>query len=226
ERYRDFHGVHRAFELAWAHSQVQVQHLRLSGEEVYLYQRLAGSIFYAGPKLRNAEAIAGNQQGQPALWRHGISGDKPIVLARIAVMEEVALVRQLLAAHSYWRLKGLEVDLVLLNEQQTGYFEELHQELQNLVRGSDDRALLDKPGGVFVRKAALIPKEDQILLQAAARCVLNGNRGSLASQLDGLGLPPRTREGRRRAPTTERPRRREEPLPPLWHSRETVPQEG
>jgi cyclic beta-1,2-glucan synthetase len=190
DQYHDFHGITRGFELAWAHSQVELRHLHLSAEDAHLYQRLAAHVLYAGSTLRAPRAtLIANRQGQSALWRYGISGDNPIVLVRIAEVEELPLVRQLLAAHSYWRLKGLDVDLVLLNEQQMGYLEELYHQLENVVRGSDDRALLDKPGGVFVRKAALMPKPDQILLQAAAHCVLAGNRGSLASQIDGLELP-------------------------------------
>ena len=42
---------------------------------------------------------------------------------------------------------------------------------------------MDKPGGVFVRKAAQMPEDDQILLQSAARVVLMGGEGSLSVQL-------------------------------------------
>jgi cyclic beta-1,2-glucan synthetase len=185
DQFCDPHAVTRAFELAWAHSQVELRHLRLSAEESHLFQRLAASILYAGtPLCASAAVLAANHQGQPGLWRYGISGDKPIVLAFVAEEGELQLIRQLLAAHTYWRLKGLEVDLVILNEHPTGYFEEFHQQLQALVRGSDAHALLDKPGGVFLRKTAHISEEDKVLLQAAARVVLHGNRGSLAAQVD------------------------------------------
>src|SRR5262249_35284606 len=33
DQYHDFHGVTRGFELAWAHSQVELRHLHLSAEE-------------------------------------------------------------------------------------------------------------------------------------------------------------------------------------------------
>jgi cyclic beta-1,2-glucan synthetase len=209
DHYHDFHGVTRAFELAWAHSQVELRHLQLSGEQAHLYQRLASHVIYAGRILRADPAVvAANHQGQPALWRHGISGDIPIVLVRIAAAEELSLAREALAAHHYWRLKGLEVDLVILNEHESGYFEDLHQQLQSQVRASDDRALIDKPGGVFVRKAAHISKDDLFLLQAAARCVLAGKRGSLAAQLDRLERPVSSLE---RLSAKER-RRRERPF--------------
>jgi cyclic beta-1,2-glucan synthetase len=203
DQYHDLHGVTRAFELAWAHSQVELRHLRLSAEEAHMYQRLAAHLIYAGPTLRNSAAVAANQQGQPALWRHGISGDRPILLARIGDTRELALVRQLLAAHSYWRLRGLSVDLIILNEHPTTYLEELQQELQNLVRASESHAFVDKPGGIFVRKAALLTEDDKVLFQAAARVVLAGSRGSLAGQVDRSErpamMPPRL-------PTPERRR--------------------
>ena len=106
----------------------------------------------------------------------------------------------MLAAHTYWRHKGLEADLVILNEDQSGYFDDLQNQLLGLVRASDDRGLVDKPGGVFVRKATHMPHEDRILFQAAARCVLAGNRGSLATQMDRLerGAGPAPRPPRRR----------------------------
>ncbi|HXG11839.1 MAG TPA: glucoamylase family protein, partial [Gemmataceae bacterium] len=185
DQYHDLHGVNRAFELAWAHSQVQHRHLHLSTEEAHLYQRLAAHVLYAGRVLRAPQSVlTANRQGQPGLWKHGISGDRPIVLARVAEPEELNLVRQLLVAHTYWRLRGLEVDLVLLNEHPTGYFEELQQQLQGLVRASESHALADKPGGVFLRRVGHLSDDDLVLLQSAARVVLSGDRGSLAAQVD------------------------------------------
>jgi cyclic beta-1,2-glucan synthetase len=219
DQYHDFHGVTRAFELAWAHSQVELRHLRLSAQEAHLFQRLAGHVVYAGTALRSAQAAAANHQGQSGLWRNSISGDKPIVLVRIAEIEELPLVRQLLLAHTYWRLKGLEVDLVIINEHPASYLEELQQQLLSLVRSSDAHTLVDKPGGVFVRLASHLADEDKNLLQAVARVVLIGSRGSLIGQVDHLetplSLPPelpkerakskKEKEDRPRAVRTGRP---------------------
>jgi cyclic beta-1,2-glucan synthetase len=191
DQYHDVHGVTRAFELAWAHSQVQLRHLKLSAEQAHLYQRLAAYVLYAGSELRApAAVVSSNHQGQSGLWRHGISGDKPIVLVQVADTEELTLARQILLAHAYWRLHGLQVDLVVLNEHPTAYQDETTQQLQLLVRTSDSHALADRPGGVFVRRSDQISDEDRALLQAAARVVLVGSRGSLAVQVDGRQPSP------------------------------------
>src|SRR5262249_6455727 len=82
----EFHTVHavtRAFELAWAHSRVELRHLSVSVEDAHLFQRLAGYMMFAGPVLRAPQALAANTFGQMALWRHGISGDHLILLARV-----------------------------------------------------------------------------------------------------------------------------------------------
>ena len=203
--YDDPQAILRTFDLAWAQSQVELRHLRLSTAEAILFQRLASYLLYARPALRaSGDVFAANRQGQSDLWRYGISGDRPIVLARIATADELALVRQLLGAHTYWRLRGLEVDLVIICDRPAGYFEELFQQIQADVRSSDAHDLADKPGGVFVRRASHIPEEDKILLQAAARVVLTGERGSLAAQLDRAdaagapAAPPAKRRRRRR----------------------------
>jgi cyclic beta-1,2-glucan synthetase len=195
DQYHDPAAVLRVFDLAWAHSQVELRHLELSTESAHLYQRLASHLIYAGGALRAGRGIiAANREGVPGLWRHGISGDKPILLLRIRATDEIPLVQQLLVAHAYWRLKGLEVDLVILLEDPTSYLEDLFHQVQNLIRSSDSHALVDKPGGLFLRKAAHFSEEDRTLLQAAARVVLAGNLGTLARQVErteaSVDLPP------------------------------------
>ncbi len=61
----------------------------------------------AAPAFGHASAAAA--RGPAMLWAHGISGDLPIVLVRIDDAEDLGIVRQLLRAHEYWRLKQLAV---------------------------------------------------------------------------------------------------------------------
>jgi cyclic beta-1,2-glucan synthetase len=189
-RFRDPRAATRTFELAWAHSQVEFRHLHLSGEQAHLFQRVAASILYANPALRApSRVLAENRLGQVGLWRHGISGDLPIVLVRIQEVEGLPLVEQMLVAHSFWRKKGLAVDLVILNEHPAGYFEQLHEQLQTLIRASEAGSLADRPGGVFLLKAAPMEENDRILLQTAARVVLAADRGPLTAQVDRVERP-------------------------------------
>src|SRR6185503_4845303 len=96
------------FDLAWTHGLVVLRHLNASEPDAQLYGRLAGALLYHNSLRRASSAIVSqNRRGQSNLWSFGISGDLPIVLVRITNAERLDLVRQVLQAHAYWRLKGL-----------------------------------------------------------------------------------------------------------------------
>ena len=77
--------------------------------------------------------------GSRGFGRMGISGDLPIVLLRIADIENLDIVRQLLQAHEYWRMKQFAVDLVILNERASSYVQDLQIALETQVRASQSQ---------------------------------------------------------------------------------------
>jgi len=183
DHYHALAAVDRVFDLAWAHSRVELRHLGITAAESHVFQRLAGHVLFPPTALRAPTAIRDNRQGQSGLWRFGISGDLPIVAVCVSDGDGVPLARQALKAHAFWRGRGFAVDLVLIADRPASYREELFQDLATLVRSSDSRDVVDKPGGVFVRKVQP-GSEDRTLLLAAARVVLYGDHGTLANQTD------------------------------------------
>ncbi|MGE5302626.1 MAG: GH36-type glycosyl hydrolase domain-containing protein [Alphaproteobacteria bacterium] len=187
DEYHDPATFERAATLAWTQAQVQLHHLGIDPDEAYLFQELASQILYSDLTLRPSSAVlTGNTRGPPALWRHGISGDMPIVLVRIDDPEDQGIVRQLLRAHEYWRMKQLAVDLVILNEQAPSYAQDLQASLEAQVRTSQSRLQHEghaPSGSVFILRGDLISSEDRTLLQTAARAVILSRRGTLAEQV-------------------------------------------
>ena len=189
EKYQHFRMADRAFDLGWTHSQVTLRQLDATEADAQLYARLAGAIIYADPMRRALPGVLlDNRRGQSALWTYGISGDMPLVLLRIKDPEKIELVRKLVQAHAYWRAKGVAVELVILNEDVSVYRQSLHDEITNLISSGNEAQLLDKPGGIFVRRLEQIPNDDRVLLQSAARIVLDDEHGSLAEQLEQRSL--------------------------------------
>jgi cyclic beta-1,2-glucan synthetase len=187
-KYQDRYFADRVFELAWTHSQVLLQQINATEADAQLYGRLAASVLYANSALRaGSSLLLKNLRGQSGLWGYSISGDLPIVLLRIADQANIALVRQLIQAHAYWRLKGLAVDLVIWNEDRAGYRQVLHDQIMGLIAAGVAVNLTDRPGGIFVRHAEQISEEDHILFQAVARAVISDSRGTLAEQMERHG---------------------------------------
>jgi cellobiose phosphorylase len=195
----------RAFELAWTRSRIVLHYLNLQPRHDNLFQWMASQLFYFNPyRPRRNSACLKNAKGQSGLWSYGISGDLPIVLVRLSNPEGLDLVSTVLRAHEYWRLKGLRVDLVILNDFQGGYEQPLQEELRRLLEASSDHDNLDRPGGVFLRSGRLMPEEDQTLLETVARISLRGEAGDLVSQLQAqpvdVALPPALPGGKRSLP--------------------------
>jgi len=159
--------------------------LDITEAEAQLYGRLASALIYADPARRaHAGVLLINRRGQNGLWSYGISGDSPIVLLRISDTEKIEIVRQLIQAHSYWRMKGLTVDLVIVNEDVSVYRQSLQDQITTLISSGIEAQMLDKPGGMFVRRLEQIPNDDRVLLQAVARIVLDDEKGTIAEQLE------------------------------------------
>src|SRR5207244_5855876 len=115
DKYRGPGTVERVVTRARTQAQVQLSHLGIERDESHLFQRLGNRILYTDPSLRPSPEVLRRASGGPSgLWPHGISGDLPIVLVRIDDAEDQEIVRQLLRAHEYWRLKQLAVDLVIV----------------------------------------------------------------------------------------------------------------
>ncbi len=182
EKYGDRRFVERAFEMAWFQSQEVLRVLNVTEADAQVYGRLATSIIHGSALRRaNPSIMARNQLGQSGLWRFGVSGDLPIVLVRIADLSRIDLVKQALQAHAYWRIKGLAADMVILNEDFSGYRAVLQDEIMGLINAGPEAAVIDKPGGVFVRRAEELSEEDRVLFQTVARVVLAGTE-TLAEQ--------------------------------------------
>lgn len=186
EKYQDHRIAERVFDLAWTHGQVLLRQFNASEADAQLYSKLAGSIIHASAGLRaDPGLLIRNFRGQSGLWSYGISGDLPIVLLQIQDTANIELVRQLVQAHAYWRLKGLAVDLVIWNEDQAGYRQILHDLIMGLISAGLEANVTDRPSGIFVRSADRIAEEDRILIQTVARVVISDMRGTLEDQING-----------------------------------------
>ncbi|WP_255505436.1 GH36-type glycosyl hydrolase domain-containing protein [Alkalisalibacterium limincola] len=184
DKYRDRRLANRVFELAWTQAQVVRRQINASQADAQSYERLAGLMVYASPLLRARPAILQqNRRGQSGLWGQSISGDLPIALVRIADAANIELVRQMIQAHAYWRLKGLEADLVIWNEDRAIYRQHLQDRILGMVSAGPEPHALDRPGGIFVRSAHQIQQEDRILLKSVARVILSDRRGTLEDQV-------------------------------------------
>ncbi|MFT3883636.1 MAG: glucoamylase family protein [Gemmatales bacterium] len=183
DRFHALPAVHRGFELAWAHTRIDLQHAHLEADDVHLFQKLAGHLLFpVGPLRSPAEIIAANTLGQSGLWSYGISGDLPLAVIRLHGLSGMGHLKQMLQAHEYWRKKGLRAELLVLCENAGGYYDESFTEAVNQVRSIGMGDWLDKPAGIFVRKGGQMPEADRTLLLSCAQIVVDDRAGPIHLQ--------------------------------------------
>ncbi len=200
-KYREPSASARTFALASTHGQSMLRHLNVAHDDALQYERLASRVLYLDGSLRaTPDLLAKNTLGQEALWPHSISGDLPILLIRVGDESPLSLIRQIVEAQEYWRLKGLSADIVILNEHPVSYVDETHDQIASLLEDGPWRAWKDRPGGVYLLRADQLPERDVWLLIAVARAVLHGDRGTLANQLDRPFASDDAREAALQAP--------------------------
>ena len=211
DKYSDPHATERAMDFAWHSAQQQLQVLHIQPDEARRFQQLASHMLFPNNLLRAPAArLEENRKGQAGLWPYAISGDLPIALITIGEARDISLVRQMLQAHTYWRMHGLSTDLVILNEEAGGYEHPLKERLEQLIRTQTLSLATDRAGGIFLRSAAQIPEEDLKLLKAVASILLVAARGTLPQQ---LGTPAELPELLERLPRKQAPREPSAPLP-------------
>jgi cyclic beta-1,2-glucan synthetase len=184
-KYRDPSAAARTFALAFTHAQSGLRYLGISNDDALLFERLSSRVLFADGSLRaDPGTITSNELGQPALWAHGISGDLPILVVRVTDDGDTALVRQVLQAQEYWRLKGLSADVIILNEDPSSYLDETQAQLTALLDNGPWRLWKHRSGGAYLLRGDRIGAAERTLIQAVARAVVGGNRGDLRAQLD------------------------------------------
>jgi cyclic beta-1,2-glucan synthetase len=169
----------------------ELREQELSTHDLECLDGLLSALLYPSAGLRaGAETIAANRKGQHGLWGFGVSGDDPILLVRLKSEEETSLVRDVLRAHAYWRRRGVRVEVVIRVDKETGYGQELQGELYRLMVRMGSDVYLNQRGGIFLLSADQMAPEDRILLETAARVVLDGWRGPLSAQLRAPAAEP------------------------------------
>ena len=184
-KYRGPEALSHAFEMVWTRAQLEFRYLRIGAESAHRFEELGGHLLYPSPILRpNAARLARSRGGQADLWKYGISGDLPIILVTAGDLQAAGLVRELVLAQSYLRMRGLEADLVVLNQEDSGYQTPLKDLLTRLAQAqAQDNRPGAQGGKIFLLNWRDVCELDRELLLAAARVVLGGHLGPLQQQL-------------------------------------------
>jgi hypothetical protein len=119
------------------------------------------------------------------LWALGVSGDLPLIAVRVTSTSQMALVRDALRAHEFYRTMGVWCDLVLINAYGNNYEQPVRDFLRDQVAASHLAALVLEPGGAYLLEGAALSVAQRALIEVAVHpCIwtLGALDGALRNQ--------------------------------------------
>ena len=199
DKYRQSSHVQRASLMSATLAAIRLRALRISAENFAAVQSLTTAL-----SLCLTRAPADQQQAAPcdrrALWRLGISGDRPLLLVSADMAQSLGLMRTLAQALNLWTWAGVACDLVVLNAEPASYQMPVQREIALLrERFRQESAALHGAGvtGFHVLAAADLAPLERVTLQALARVWLHADGRPLVQHVqDWLALHQRDREQR------------------------------
>jgi cellobiose phosphorylase len=173
------HAREHVISQSLAHAAATLARLGIDTDQAERYGRLTGPLLVADLAMRApAEQLERGSGGAPVLWSMGISGDRPIVLLRIAAKAGLDHVYDLLLAQRYWRSKRLGIDVVVLNTAPAGDREALQSALAAVAAAQTAQMEAEGPGAsaaVFVLDESAIAQDLRDGLATVARIVLDAS---------------------------------------------------
>ncbi|NOH15216.1 cyclic beta 1-2 glucan synthetase [Clostridium cochlearium] len=173
DKYQQRDNVERVFQLAWTYSQIESRYLGIKSYMVNKFQELASNIIFPNESIKQREQYVKNiRKNQVDLWKYGISGDIPIACIVIDKLEDIGCIKDIIKAHEYWNVKGLEVDLIIINLEEYSYEQELQISIKNIIFASHLRYKEYTSGGVFLYNKSTMLKEDIDFIISISRLVI------------------------------------------------------
>ncbi len=183
QKYMNIDNNKRTFELSRARIEAENRYLDVKSKDISNYQKL---LTYILGNNSNFHENINSDYSYPVseLWKYGISGDLPIIFAKIKNINDIDVISELIKAYEYFRTKNLEIDLVILNEEKENYDSYVKEAIHDEILNRNLSYLLNIKGGIYVLNN--VNDEDKTLISIYSKLVIDAQNGSLGLQLNDL----------------------------------------
>lgn len=153
------------FDLSKNHSFAEARFLNIKGKDIDIYQKMIEKLLFPDNKECHFELDLSNEK----LWKYGISGDNPILLAKLRDKNDTYLLNELIKAKEFFDMKNIPVDIIILSKN------EIQTDFKTLIN---------------------IPIEDKRVIEARANLILDSKLGSISVQMKAKEMEQNRQDGK------------------------------
>ena len=187
QMYKDSIDIDHAFETSSVFNNMRTAMSTLKGSQMTLYNSISKYLLQTanlGTERKNY--LAKNKLAQSGLWKYSISGDLDIILMEIDDIKRSGFAKEMLRAYEYWKVHGLFLDLVFINDERG----ENHDGLTHFIRNIANTEHLwatnhQNQGKVHIIDGNTLNDDDRNLFRTVASLSFNTHDGiKIYEQLD------------------------------------------
>ncbi len=188
EKFSIKENVKKEFELSRARVEAESRYLRIKGNEIELYQKMLSYLVFENP-LRSVKMKKIKKQKeykQSELWKYGISGDLPIILLKVSDVNDSYIVKEILKAYEFFRIKNVSCEIVILDEEKHSYENYVKEEIDNSILNQHMAYLKNIKGGIFILSKSEINVKDIEILEFVSEIIIDSKNGGIKNNLKDL----------------------------------------
>ena len=186
-KYLIFENVKNEFQLSKARVEAENRYLEIKGKETVIYQKILSYIIFGSPlKSEKLKKLTLGEYKQSDLWKYGISGDLPIILVKLQDVNDSYIVKEVLKAYEFFRIKKIETEIVILDEERHSYENYVKEEIENQILNKHMAYLKNIRAGIFLLSKNEIDKKDISLLELVAEVIIDSRKGGLENNIRDL----------------------------------------
>ncbi len=185
ERLQTAQDYTRIFEIAKARSEEELQFLKIKSKELATFQKVADYILAYAPNYKVAEDI---NYKKDDLWRFGISGDNPIIIAKVKKLEDINSLVIILKCYEYFKSKGIALDIVIINEEDNIYEKYVESSIMELIYKKQMQFLIGINGGIFIIQNNKENNDYIKTILIKSKLIIDLNKTDLVSFMEKLEL--------------------------------------
>lgn len=187
-KYQSIEKVRKEFELSKARVEAESRYLSMKGNDIAIYQKMLSYLVFDNPVRAQMMEQAKKQSNyhQSDLWRYGISGDLPIILLKVKNVNDGYVIKEMLKAYEFFRIKNVATEIVILDEEKHSYENYVREEIEGSIFNYHMGYLKNQKGGIFTLSKGEIDQKDIELLEFLAAIIIDSDKGGLKNNIKEL----------------------------------------
>ena len=174
-------SLERAFDLAIVSNIINTKLLNVNGKNMRLYNTMLNYLYQTtriSVSAKRKKLLSKNALAQNALWKFGISGDRPIILVNIKDTSNLSFAMEILKAFEYFKNKSIFVDIIIVNSTDERSKKIIKKELDDeLYRMYNLNSFYHTPGNVYILDPSDINDKEWSLLRIVPRLLFDVEHG-------------------------------------------------